>query len=83
MLEHIAPVVNRMEPLDTSVSYVNEMIGIVGRGLKAHIPGVSLDELKSEGLIQPKQFFNLSATGKLLTPQFVYLRQRLGLLRHV
>jgi len=80
MLERIAPAVNQMEPFDTSVSYLDKTIGIVARGLNAHIPGISFDEFRSPELIQPKEFFNLSATGKPLTPQFIFLRQRLELL---
>ncbi len=79
MLERIAPAVNQME-FDKSVSSLDKTIGIAGRGLNAHIPGVSFDKFKSAGLIQPEQFFNLSDTGKPLTPQFIFLRQRLEFL---
>jgi len=79
MLERIVPAVNQMEPFDTSVSYVDETISILARGLNAQIPGVSFDEFKNAELIQPKEFFNLSEDGKSLT-QFIFLCQRLRLL---
>ncbi len=80
-LESISPAVNQMEDIDTAISYVNDMIKIVHRQLSQHIPGVSFDEFKSVDPMPPTQFFDpLAIEGKLFTPQFIFLRQRLQLL---
>src|SRR6266404_1131161 len=80
-LERICPAANQMEDIDTAISYVNDMIKIVDRQLSQHIPGLSFDEFKSTDPMPLDQFFDLSAIeGKLTTPQFVFLRQRLRLL---
>src|SRR6266404_3913363 len=80
-LERISPVANQMVDIDTAISYVNDMIKIVDRQLSQHIPGVSFDEFKSLDPMPPTQFFDpLAIEGKLFTPQFVFLGQRLRLL---
>jgi len=80
-LERISPAANQMVDIDTAISYVNDMIKIVDRQLSQHIPGVSFDEFKSVDPMPPTQFFDpLAIEGKLITPQFVFLRQRLRLL---
>src|SRR6266404_5272279 len=80
-LERISPAANQMVDIDTAISYVNDMIKIVDRQLSQHIPGVSFDEFKGVDPMPPTQFFDpLAIEGKLITPQFVFLRQRLQLL---
>ncbi|KAH9058915.1 hypothetical protein EDB83DRAFT_2520662 [Lactarius deliciosus] len=81
MLERIAPAAHQMEWIDTSLSEVNSIIRSVDHGLSVNLPGVSFDEFKETGLIQPTRFFNLSDDGQQgFTPQFIFLRQRLRLL---
>ncbi len=80
-LEIISAAVNQMENIDMAIADVNEFIKIVDRRLSQHIPGVSFDEFKRVDPMPPTQFFNpLAIEGKLFTPQFVFLRQRLQLL---
>ncbi|KAH8977263.1 hypothetical protein EDB92DRAFT_1918645 [Lactarius akahatsu] len=70
-----------MELIDTSLSEVNSIIRSVDYGLNGNLPGVSFDEFKETGLIQPTRFFNLSDDGQQgFTPQFIFLHQRLRLL---
>ncbi|KAH9179485.1 hypothetical protein EDB89DRAFT_1921648, partial [Lactarius sanguifluus] len=77
-LERVASVASQMEHIDMVVSEINR---IVKSGLSVHLPGVSFDEFKGTGLIQPIQFLNsLVAEGQESTPQFVFLSQRLRLL---
>ncbi|KAH9168559.1 hypothetical protein EDB89DRAFT_1579284 [Lactarius sanguifluus] len=72
---------NEMELIDTSLSEVNTIIRSVDYGLNVNLPGVSFDEFKETGLIQPTRFFNLSDDGQQgFTPQFIFLHQRLRLL---
>ncbi|KAH8988585.1 hypothetical protein EDB92DRAFT_1871350, partial [Lactarius akahatsu] len=67
-----------MEHVDMAVSEINR---IVKNGLSVHLPGVSFDEFKGTGLIQPIQFLDLLvAEEQESTPQFVFLSQRLRLL---
>ncbi|KAH9169771.1 hypothetical protein EDB89DRAFT_1888540 [Lactarius sanguifluus] len=81
MLERIAPAAHQMEWVDTSLSEVNSIIRSVDHGLSVNLPGVSFDEFKETGFIQPTRFFNLSDDGRQgFTPQFIFLRQRLRLL---
>ena len=80
-LESIAATVGHMEDFDRVVFRVNDWIRSVSPGLIVHLPGLSFDEFEGSELIQPIQFFNLSATeGQAFTPQFVFLGQRLRLL---
>ncbi|KAH9045186.1 hypothetical protein EDB85DRAFT_5286 [Lactarius pseudohatsudake] len=77
-LEIVASVASQMEDVDMAVSEINR---IVKNGLSVHLPGVSFDEFKGTGLIQPIQFLNsLVPEGQESTPQFVFLSQRLRLL---
>ncbi|KAH9076962.1 hypothetical protein EDB83DRAFT_1659593 [Lactarius deliciosus] len=77
-LENVASVASQMEYVDMAVSEINR---IVKNGLSVHLPGVSFDEFKGTGLIQPVQFLDfLVAEGQESTPQFVFLSQRLRLL---
>ncbi len=70
-----------MGDIDTAIAYVDDTIKTVDRQLSKHIPGLSFDEFKSMDPMPLDQFFDLSAIeGKLITPQFVFLRQRLQLL---
>ncbi|KAH9012449.1 hypothetical protein EDB84DRAFT_960623 [Lactarius hengduanensis] len=81
MLEPITPAADQMELIDTSLSEVNSIIRSVDYGLNVNLPGVSFDEFKETGLIQPTRFFNLSDDGQQgFTPQFIFLHQRLRLL---
>jgi len=80
-IERISAAANQMEDIDRAISYINETIKIVDRQLSQHIPGLSFDEFKGMDPMPLDQFFDLSAIeGKLITPQFVFLRQRLQLL---
>ncbi|KAH9002318.1 hypothetical protein EDB86DRAFT_2899244 [Lactarius hatsudake] len=77
-LENVASVASQMEHVDMAVSEINR---IVKNGLSVHLPGVSFDEFKGTGLIQPIQFLDfLVAEEQESTPQFVFLCQRLRLL---
>ncbi|KAH8983280.1 hypothetical protein EDB92DRAFT_1951685 [Lactarius akahatsu] len=80
-LQRITPAARQMEQIDSSLSEVNSVIRSVDHGLSVNLPGVSFDEFKETGLIQPTRFFNLSDDGRQgFTPQFIFLRQRLRLL---
>jgi len=80
-LESISPAANQMEDIDGTISRVNYWIKRDNHQLSQHIPGVSFDEFKSVDPIPPTQFFDpLAIEGKLFTPQFVFLGQRLRLL---
>src|SRR6266404_139908 len=80
-LESISPAANQMEDIDWAITGVNYQIKRVNRHLSQHIPGVSFDEFKSVDPMPPTQFFDpLAIEGKLISPQFVFLRQRLQLL---
>jgi len=80
-LESIFPAANQMEDIDWSISRVNNRIKRVNCQLSQHIPGVSFDEFKNVHPMLPTQFFDpLAIEGKLFTPQFVFLGQRLQLL---
>ncbi|KAI9433138.1 hypothetical protein H4582DRAFT_2101758 [Lactarius indigo] len=81
MLERITRAAHQMEWFDTSLSEVSSIIRSVDHGLNVNLPGVSFDEFKETGLIQPTRFFNLSDDGRQgFTPQFIFLCQRLQLL---
>jgi hypothetical protein len=74
-LESAIPVSDKMDFIDTSILRVNRRIN------RALLPGVSFDEFKRKGLIQPVQFFNISADDTQdFMPQIVFLTQRLRLL---
>jgi hypothetical protein len=73
-LENANTVSGQTEFIDQSVAAISHKIGY------ALLPGVSFDELKIE-LIQPDQFFNISAgKAQVFTPQIIFLVQRLRLL---
>ncbi|KAH9002321.1 hypothetical protein EDB86DRAFT_291580 [Lactarius hatsudake] len=77
-LERVDSVAGQMEHVDMVVSEINR---IFKSGLSVHLPGVSFDEFKGTGLIQPIQFLDsLVAEGQESTPQFVFLSQRLRFL---
>jgi len=77
-LERISPASNQMARIDELISYADYHIKTHLRQLSQYIPGVSFDELKH---MDPAQFFDpLAIEGKLFTPQFIFLGQRLRLL---
>jgi len=66
---------NQMGFLDTFVSEINHKIGY------ALLLGVSFDKFESTELIQPDQFFKVSAgDAQVFMPQIIFLNQRLRLL---
>ncbi|KAH9062166.1 hypothetical protein EDB87DRAFT_321115 [Lactarius vividus] len=52
-LENVSSMASQMEHVDVAVSEINR---IVKNGLSVHLPGVSFDEFKGTGPIQPIQF---------------------------
>ena len=74
-LERAIPVTAQMERIDMGISRINHAFGY------SLLPGVSFDEFKRTELIEPAQFFNISAEdAQLFMPQLLFLNQRLRLL---